>query len=178
MKIKCMSTREGKHIRAPKPSIIQCQQRESTVQDYEHAHSHRCRAAPSHERWHDSHCKAQHEPPGYFRAPKKCWDFPTQEAYGRWAAPMARSINVGDPNAFVFRYRGHQKTSELRMDVNCVKTPKYTRSKQLKLLGALGAAGKQVMNIRCTCTLRTAHAQSALLHMLLIVRCWPDVRFS
>jgi hypothetical protein len=28
----------GKHIRAPKPKIIQCQQRESTAQEYEHGH--------------------------------------------------------------------------------------------------------------------------------------------
>jgi hypothetical protein len=33
---------------------------------------------------------------GYFWAAQKCWDFHTQEAYSRWAAPMATTIICWD----------------------------------------------------------------------------------
>jgi hypothetical protein len=38
------------------PNIIQFQQKESTAHEYEHGHCHGCRAAPLHERWHNSLC--------------------------------------------------------------------------------------------------------------------------
>jgi hypothetical protein len=73
--------------------------------------------------------------------------FPTQEAYSRWAAPMARSICVGIPNDLVFRYWGNDKNWSLRVEVNCVKLPKYTCSKDPKLLGAQRAAETEVVNL-------------------------------
>jgi hypothetical protein len=79
---------------------------------------------------------------GCFRATPKCWDFPTQEAYSRWAAPMAWSMYVGIPNTSVFRHWGTEKKMSLCVNVNSVKTTK-TRLQYERKTSKCTASGRK-----------------------------------